>query len=281
MEKCQWHVLLLLWRSLFVPLPAKVKASQRGGQRPHEVIPEFLFAQKIRACLKVDTPGKKSFRRKVLRQGRQRSDVTVYIKHLHLSHHASPGLGPSPVEIWTADVQSTAAWARITQQRRRSDMQRRPGTAVLSRMDGNWKRAAPAGWPLKSLAPKSSSRLHSSLFLDGGGYFTDVDTTRKLRRLSELNYRSTTQTVSLVLFPWAYANCEDYCEQLEDHKCQNIFNSSSPSAHLTFSALFRETGVTHIAVRWYQKAKNRKLCNWTELQRGMTAPPAPPTPQSQ
>lgn len=62
----------------------------------------------------------------------QRSNVTVYIKHLCLTHYASLGYGPSPVEIWMPNMESTAAQAPITQRSHLSQTHAHTDTAVFS-----------------------------------------------------------------------------------------------------------------------------------------------------
>lgn len=96
----------------------------------------------------------------------QRSNVTVYIKHLCLTHYASLGFGPSPVEIWMPNMESTAAWALITQQSHPSQTHAHTDTAVCSLINKKWKHEVLVGSPLKSSPSKSTAlSFYSFVFL--------------------------------------------------------------------------------------------------------------------
>lgn len=87
----------------------------------------------------------------------QWGDMTVYIKHLCLTHHASLVYRPSPVEIWMPDMESTAARAPIAHQSHPSQMQEHTDAAVFAVINRKRKHEPLAGRPLKSLASKSSA----------------------------------------------------------------------------------------------------------------------------
>lgn len=102
------------------------------------------------------------------------------------------GAGQVLVEIWMPDMESTAARAPTTQQSHLSHTHAHTDTAVFLLINKKWKHEVLAGWPLKSLASKSSAAGFLPLFFRfsscvcfcfwGGRRFIDADNTLQCRR---------------------------------------------------------------------------------------------------
>lgn len=142
-----WNFLLLVSSSFTTPKNKKVTAPQQDWRRPRVVLFNYkktcwvftsgaFLPRWVHHYLKVNKPtaypywtaaqcssaqGDRNSRpRFFLQTGgalcwrHQWGCVTVYIRHLSFTHHASLGYRPSPVEIWMADMELTAAQAPIT-----------------------------------------------------------------------------------------------------------------------------------------------------------------------